>query len=734
MSTERLSLDNCDQEPIHIPGAVQPHGALLALHGTDLRVVHASDNVGALLGIEVARIFELPLEQILDANAARLIRANAESRSWNRLNPIAAEARGRKFDVIVHRSQALLIVELEPTDLVPQGSYRDYGADTHQAMVRLQGSESLAELFQAAAETVRWVTGYDRVMLYRFSAEGHGQVVAEDRLQSLESFLGLHYPASDIPAQARRLYLLNWLRVIVDIEYRRSELRAAPDFPQRQAPLDLTHSTLRSVSPIHIEYLRNMGVRASMSVSLIIDGKLWGLIACHHYSPKFVPYSVRMTCELLGQMLSTLVQSWQRTQDAELQERIGERQIRVINRLNQGSYIAAGLAEEPDDLLQLVGASGAAVLEDGRFTRVGACPPEHAVRAFAAWMEHAKHELVVSARQAEELPDAPALGPDGAGVLAIGFAPIASNALLWFRPAVEKTVAWGGNPEKVYSEGPNGPRLSPRGSFKLWQETVRNQSEPWLQPQLDAARALRAAIGEVMVRKAHEADQARDMLLGMVSHDLRNPLGAISLAAELLRSEETEHARVTRSAARIAASSDRMRRMIEQLLDYTRAQAGSLQISPVEHDLVLLCKQLVEEVEAAHPGSRIETDLPEHCLFKGDPDRIAQVISNLLGNARHHGDPMHPITLSLHCTERGVTIEVRNRGPIIAPERLATIFEPFKRERQGGSAKHAGLGLGLFIVKRLVQMHAGEVVIRSDEQGTVCSVVFPRGSRSHAAR
>lgn len=723
-----VTVANCDQEPIHIPGAIQPHGALLALDRHELRVRHDSENAASLLGMAPEFLSSSRLEDILDASSARIIREHRQDQSFARLNPIPAAIRGRTFDAIVHRSGELLILELEPIDLVGQRDARDYGADTHRALIKLQGTGSLDELLGSAAEAVRSITGYDRVMIYRFLEDGHGKVVAEDRLDSLEPFLGLHYPASDIPAQARRMYALNWLRIIADVDYRPAPLVPAPG-AERDPPVDLTHSTLRSVSPIHIEYLRNMGVAASMSVSLVHDGALWGLIACHHYEgPRFVPYATRMTCELLGRMLSTLILGWERKDEAERQRLIGERRVRLLERLNRADYLAAGLVEDREDLLAVVGASGAAILEDGRFTGVGACPPELAVRAFAGWMASGRHELLSSFRVATDLAGAPALGPDAVGVLAVGLPHTAENALMWFRPAVEQTVSWAGNPEKVYSHGPNGPRLTPRGSFELWKETVRDQSLRWSHLEIEAARALRAGMSDAAVRKAHETERARDMMLGMVSHDLRNPLGAISLAAQVLKIGALESTSVTRESARIAASSDRMHRMIEQLLDFTRVRAGSLELSPVRFDLVLLCRQLIEEIEGAHPGTRVIADLPAQCPFVGDPDRIAQVLSNLLGNARHHGDPAQPIELSLRCAADEVELVIRNQGEPIAADRLAAIFEPFKRmSRDAPRRKQAGLGLGLFIVRRLVELHRGRVELTSSrEGGTVCAVHLPR--------
>jgi light-regulated signal transduction histidine kinase (bacteriophytochrome) len=722
-----VTLDNCDTEPIHIPGSVQPHGVLLACDPTDLRVRSASANAAEVLGIATAEIFALTLPEILDAPATALVRANLGARSWKRFNPIAATVRGRSFDAILHRSGPYLVVELEPHALAGESTYRDYGTDTHQALLRLQGADSLADLLDAAVGEVRRVTGYDRVMVYRFDVDQHGEVVAEERRADLEPFLGLHYPASDIPAQARRLYVANPIRIIADVAYRPAALVSAPDVADA-APLDLTHATLRSVSPIHVEYLRNMGVAASMSVSLLQDGGLWGLIACHHYAPKLVPYSVRMTCELVGQTLATLIQAWERREEAAVREAIGARKLRVLERLARADYLAAGLLEAPADLLDMVGADGAAMLEDGRCTRVGTAPPEHAIRAFAAWMASRGDESIVTHQLARDFPDAPALGTDAAGVVALALPQTRDNVLVWFRPVVARTVAWAGNPEKTYDEGPHGPRLTPRGSFALWRETVEHQSERWSDLEIAAAMELRSRLVDVLLRKTMEAERAREMLLGMVSHDLRNPLGAISLAAQVLEMKPAEQAVVTRTSARIAASSDRMRRMIEQLLDYTRTKSGSLRVEPAEMDLVALCRYLAEEIEGAHPGFHVTLELPDACRFVGDRDRIAQVISNLLGNARHHGDPAQPTVLTLTCTDAEIVIGVRNQGPPIPPEQLPLIFEPFKREpKDARTRRNAGLGLGLFIVKELVTLHRGTVTIASSSaEGTVCTVRLPR--------
>ncbi len=734
-----LTLDNCDAEPIHIPGAIQPHGALLVLESPGLVVRSVSDNTAAVLGVPPAQILGASIDGLLDAEAVRVLRANENGRSWKRVNPLPVEVKGRRFDAVVHRVGAELVVELEPLDLVGQGDFRHYAADTHQSLLQLHACETIADLLEVAADQVRRVTGYDRVMVYRFDADDHGEVVAEAKLPRLEAFLGLHYPASDIPAQARRLYLLNWLRIIGDVDYVPAKLLAAPGPPglAERPPLDMSFSVLRSVSPIHLEYLRNMGVGASMSVSLVIGGKLWGLIACHHYSPMYVPYAVRMTCELLGQSFSTLLAT-KLSAEAQVQKlAFASRRVELLAALSSEPYFISALRGSARSFLDFVGAAGAALLERQRYDATGAGASERLTRAIAAKMVETKTDVFVTDGAALDHPDLAAADPQAAGVLAIGFPADEGNVLVWLRPEQQRTVSWAGEPGKVYSEGPNGPRLSPRGSFALWLETVRGRSVAWTPAQVEAARELRVGLIDVAARQAMEAVRDRDMVLGMVSHDLRSPLGAISMSASLLEQPESATPeQLTYLSSRIASSSDRMRGMVEHLLDFTRSRTGNFELQLVELDLVPLCQQLVSETELGHPGVRITTSLPGSCRLRCDPGRLSQAISNLLGNARHHGDVTRPISLRVREEGAAVHMEVHNFGAI-APEVLPFIFEPFRRA-SGGTAvtRHkAGLGLGLYIVRAVVEAHGGEIsVVSSVTEGTRFSITLPKVMPSSATK
>jgi light-regulated signal transduction histidine kinase (bacteriophytochrome) len=294
-----VDLTNCDREPIHIPGLIQPHGVLMAL-SPSLTVTQTSDNVVARLGLSVDDVLCRSLADVLGTRAADIVAAALVDGRWKEANPLGVVARGQHLDAIVHEHDGVTIVELEPAPKVPGADARSL----RSLLSALQHARTLDELCRCAVREVKRLTRFERVMLYRFDAAGHGSVDAEARDPGLDPYLGLRYPASDIPQQARALYRKNWLRLIPDARY--TPARLVPSLrPDTGAPLDLTFAVLRSVSPIHLEYLENMGIRASFSVSLIVDDELWGLISCgNHSGPLMVPYEVRSAVEVIGRLLS----------------------------------------------------------------------------------------------------------------------------------------------------------------------------------------------------------------------------------------------------------------------------------------------------------------------------------------------------------------------------------------------------------------------------------------------
>jgi two-component system, chemotaxis family, sensor kinase Cph1 len=502
-----IDLTNCDREPIHIPGQIQPHGAVLALRRVDFVVVQASANAAALLGLGDQDLSGQPLDQILPPRAAEKLR-EALARDHLLANPQIVwtlSIGGRSFDGLAHTLNGTLIVEFEPTPQAPPLALRHPYLAVNRAMAALQQATSLDACCQAIAAHTRALTGFDRVMVYQFQPDDHGIVVAEDRQADLGSFLGLHYPASDIPRQARALYLRNWLRLIPDVAY--TPVPIVPPFhPESGEPLDLSFSSLRSVSPIHIEYLMNMGVSASMSISLIIDGALWGLIACHHYSgAHHVPYELRAVCEALGRVASTQIAALEREAEGKAALRRASIQARVVAHLASADDLHEGLGGTLDFLHAFVLASGVALWLGEHWHTRGVTPAEPALRALRGWLAAHHEAIFVSQRLAQDYPPARAFIAQASGVLALALAPEWHIGILWFRPELIQTVTWGGDPSKSVLVGEDGVRLSPRKSFAQWQEQVRESSLPWTLGERADAEALRAAIATVMLHVIRHA-------------------------------------------------------------------------------------------------------------------------------------------------------------------------------------------------------------------------------------
>lgn len=513
-----IDLDNCAREPIHIPGSIQPRGVLAVVREPDFRIRQISANVPELLGLTVDSVLGRHLSALVGAaEAARIEKAASIVGDLHRRNPIECriDVRGqpREFDAILHREPGgVLLVELE----VAYGARPYSFPNTYQAVrswvEELNRADTLRGLYDTAANAVQDLTGFDRVMVYRYDEEYNGEVVAEAKRDDLNSFLGLHYPASDIPAQARALYEKNWLRLISDVGYAPAPLIPAID-PDAGAPVDLTHATLRSVSPIHIEYLQNMGVRASMSISLLRHGRLWGLIACHHYAgPHLPPFGNRAAAEFLGSTLSLrLVDQFDEDQ---LHKRLDAQAVLTkltAATLDVGRPLVTALLAAPD-LLDLVAADGVVVNIEGHLRMHGVVPNSAVVSAVAEWARTAGDDVARTDSLARSLPDIdfdPALA---AGALVLNL-PDGQYAA-WFRREALRSVDWGGDPHNkaiAISEGEE-VRLSPRKSFERWRETVRERAQPWTPTEIESADALRRHLVESLYHRTRGALRVAELV------------------------------------------------------------------------------------------------------------------------------------------------------------------------------------------------------------------------------
>ena len=503
-----IDLDNCAREPIHIPGSVQPRGVMLVVREPDLVVTQVSTNVEDILHTSVEAALGTPLTDVIGANCAGQIqRAAAAFGDLRERNPIElnvpVDGVDVAFDAILHRENAnLLLVELEIATGPRPYSFPNTYLAVRGAVAELNRASSLTELYDIAARAVRELTGFDRVMVYRYDRDYNGEVVAENKRKDLNTFLGQHYPASDIPAQARALYEKNWLRLIDDVSYTASSIVPVAN-PNTGRPLDLTHATLRSVSPIHIEYLKNMGVTGSMSISLLRNGKLWGLIACHHYSgPHLPPYGVRAAAEFLGSTLS--LRMVDRFEDEQLRARLASQAVltKLMGAIsNESAPLIEGLFGAPD-LFDLVPADGVAVRVDGRAETRGVVPDAATLAEIAEWLVTQGEDIVVTESMKQSAPSIQLSPHDVSGVL--GLVLRDGQYVIWFRSEQERSVDWGGDPHNkaiAVAEG-DSVRMSPRKSFERWREVVKERSLPWSDNEKSDAATMRQRLVEALYARS----------------------------------------------------------------------------------------------------------------------------------------------------------------------------------------------------------------------------------------
>ena len=554
-------ITNCDREPIHIPGAILPHGVLLVLDNDTLEVLQAAGDLPGLLGTSLQALLGNTVDTVLSpaqtAHVRRLSAEQALTTPRHLLDPALRVRADTQLDASLHRCGNTLVLEFEAADTGDRFAADPLAAV--QGMVEgFDAAASLQALCQLAAERVRDVAAYDRVLVYQFMTDGSGWVIAESRQPELEPFLDLHYPAADIPQQARALYMKNWLRLITQVNYDPAPLTPALN-PRTGLPLDMSQAILRDVSPIHREYLRNMGIDASMSISIIHRDKLWGLIACHHYSPRRLPRHLRAVCELFGSMFSMQLEVRERAQQFEL--RLASRMVLqnlMLNLAGADDY-AAGLTQQSPNLLDYIHSGsgthgeskgGVAVSVKGQLTFLGSTPDKAQIEQLVTWLDsHMPQSTGIFAtdRLGDVWAPAKAFAASASGLLVISVSSDLSDYIMWFRPEIVARFKWAGPPGKEVVSGPSGDRLTPRKSFEVWRETIVGRSRPWTAADNQAAVDLRLSLLHVVLRRINAAALERKiaaerdrLLMAELDHRVKNTLANIqALVVQTSRSAET---------------------------------------------------------------------------------------------------------------------------------------------------------------------------------------------------
>jgi len=718
---------------------------LLALRLSDLTILQASENTAsffpdppeALLGQSISRV----IGQENTTQLRKLLSDEPVERSVKHAFSMQAIDGTTTLDVSMHTNGGVLLLEFEATHRNANHDGRDYFTIVKAAICHIQAANSLRDFCQRVTEELAKITGIDRTMVYRFHPDFHGEVFAESKRADLHSLLGLHYPAEDIPKQARDIYKRIWIRPLPDAAGALVEMVPLAN-PDNGQPLDMTYCVLRGASVMYTEYLANMGVGASLTMPILVDGELWGLIAGQHHSPTYFPHQMRAACEFLAQVVSLQLKSVEQSEQLVYRLKLEGVHQQLVARAAQAGDLMA-LSDDQPCLLDAMEASGAALFHLDRWWCSGKTPNEAQLDELAEWLngrpefDSATRPVFVTDSLVRSYPNGSAFADVASGVLAVRVSRMRRDLILWFRPESVQTVNWAGDPStKPMTIGPNGPRLTVRGSFELFVESVRERAAPWSTLEVDSALRLRMFVMELVVSRSERltelnADLTRsndelDAFAYVASHDLKEPLRGIhKYAHQLLESAQLLDQESRKRVENLMRLTVRMDSLLDSLLHFSRVGRTTLDLEGA--DLNEVVDESLEMVGARRSDCTLRVELPRALPnWRCDRVRIREIFTNLISNAIKYvrGTSPHIEIGYLAPGETGerpnapaaslghTIFYVKDCGIGVEARHYEQIFRMFKR-LHGREEFGGGVGAGLTIVQKLVQRHGGNVWLDS---------------------
>ena len=740
----RVDLSNCDVEPLHHIGVIQSATCLLAADLDTLKLRVVSENTVDHLGVAWDQLIDAPLVNAIGQETLDLVQLGIQRGSFEQLNPIRHYVKQGDeevaYNLIAHLVDGRIVLEAERVN--SQFHAVNFQKLLGEAVQRIQGLTDFSTMFEDTARILKAVSGYDRVMVYRFDREFNGEIIAEARNPELESFVNLRYPASDIPAQARELYKRNQVRMLADVHNDQIRLRKS-DTLDADEHLDLTLISGRGASPIHQEYLSNMGVQATMSIAIMLNDQLWGLFAMHHYSPRFIDYELRSFMLFVGQVFSGHLALQAASDYRERILDVNVARSKLSDQLSAAPDMVTGLFESTPSLLDIVpNCTGVAVSLEGDLHLKGETPTAAQVSDLVSWISQTSQQPLFYHHDSlcEDYAAAEAYCDITSGALLIWLDRVRREYVIWFRPELIREVNWGGDPKKhQVSTSDGGFRLSPRKSFEKYSELVRNRSQPWTQFDEDAALALRSQLKDVVMQRYHQVRQVNNELSAAyremeafsytISHDLRAPLRGISGYAEILLEDYAEvlddDGRMM--LASIQGNTKKMNVFINELLELSKVGTASLQIEDLQ--LGRIASDAFEQMRPNFDSRRIELtiedDLPP---IKGDSRMLKILLNNIIGNAIKYTLDEEVAKIEIgrapdpYNRNRSV-FYVRDNGIGFEQKYAERAFEMFSRLTT--DSRIEGSGVGLALVQRVIEKHNGAIWTQSEPgQGTTFFFTF----------
>ncbi|MEO8705240.1 MAG: ATP-binding protein, partial [Kofleriaceae bacterium] len=769
MVSTPIDLSQCDREPVHIPGVIQPHGLFFVLDPEGLTILCASENTECLIGIAAADLVGRSIASIASLVDGTALAAALREDDLEQYNPRALRfsSASAAFEAIAHRHDGRLILECEPAVDESLDASHFYNR-VRASLIRIRATKDLDALCAATASEIRQLTGFDRVLIYRFRPDLTGEVVAESADE--QHYLGLRFPASDIPSQARALYAACRLRMMPTARYVPARLVGAHD----TRPIDMTHAVLRSVSPVHLQYMANMGVTGSMGISLMDEDRLWGLVTCNHESgERFLPYRVRMSTGLIGEVVSSLIGQKERIASSDRRVTFLGTHAKLTQFVTQDRDVVRGLTEHVPSLADVTSSPGAALYYKGEVRTVGATPPAAEILALITWLEARDQQTVVCESLPASYPPAHVWKEVGCGLVASRItldhriAGAGNVWLLWFRPEIVQIVTWGGDPNKSISTGP----LHPRTSFEAWREDVHLLSPPFSTSELEAARAFTGTMFEVILeiearrqiehgatllaeanrrlvlqieetqraelelRRAQKLEAVGRLASGL-AHEINTPVQYVSDSVAFLKEAFSDLVALVPPAAgqsndeidlaflvesipsaieRSLEGLGRVATLVRALKEFSHADRAAKEPADLNQALANTIDIARGEVRNIATVSLDPGPLPQVPCFLGD---LNQVFLNLIVNAAHAiqdslNDRRTSGTISIRTWQEGdeVCVAVADDGAGIPEAIREQIFDPFFTTKEVGRGSGQGLALARAIV---VGRHGGSLTFESE--------------------
>lgn len=745
----KATMLNCESEAIHIPGTIQSHGFLLAVTEHNYTVAFCSENCVEFLNKTHIELLGKNLETIFSKADIENIQHQFNEFSTDLLRPFIINFNENTFHVTAHKSDEVIILEFE-LFAEAKMDLPDLLIQMNRFAYHTERADNLQSLCQDIADETRSITGYDRVMIYRFDKEYNGEVFAESKKEELKPFLDLHYPHTDIPSQARELYLRNLIRMKVDVGYTPVPIYTIDGVLKNNSTLDLSMAILRSVSSIHLEYLKNMKVGATFVISLLHHNKLWGLISCHHYSTKHIPYYTRLAAHLQGIFLSSQIDVRQAADEFELAKETGKKAVDLQNLLinNPHTFTQKNTLAKFKDLIN---ADGVILHYNEESYTEGILPEEQEIDKLLNWLKSEKGVQSFNTHQLQQhYVGASQIANSVAGILYLPLNDNNKNCIVWTRREVEKNINWAGDPSKSVQKNDENLILSPRKSFEIWKQSVKFTSIEWQTPELKEAEAISATIQRQLYLADLQAEEKRYLTLNeklqkandelanmnwISTHDLKEPLRKIQVYSSIILEREGDNIpdSVKENVLRMQKSAGKMQVLINDLLTYSKVANEEKKLEPT--DLNEVVEDILQDFKENIEEKNILIQIHNLPTVYGIKFQLRQLFLNLISNSIKFIRPGVLPVISISgenvisdkinfASKNFYKIIIKDNGIGFDASYEEKIFKIFQRLHS--QTEFMGTGIGLSICKKITELHGGYIEAHGVEgEGATFSVYLP---------